>query len=438
MCNSDVGNSAAETGQRRYEGDRPCEITLIGELVVCDECQASLDPADRFCPSCGASVLAAPATRVPTALGAPPTEPLSALHPSIDLGRAGAVDFGAAAAPTPHAAFKVGEWVAATIELPAAGFARFLPFGSQGVIIESGSSQEGVVHTVEFTVDGSSCVRTVQERLLRPAHLGHSEQPTAPAQLGFAGNSTPVVLTPVVPSSVDQATVDQATVDRAPVDRPPAVVQQPPRHTSPPMASPSARPSTTTPPVGQTLAADGFKGWSFLVPLILYRLFFSIRRPLIIQTSLPVDRLHQVFGEVLGGDRSLNMLLTVSNSYLRNVRWAVHRTTDHESVAECCPKGLVSFSAGKMKRMVDVTGDEVTLETTLQSSGKVLASIGATTYTIIWGMVAFPNVVLYPRAVVKRWKNEDPGLLIHHPWSRSRIVAWGIFLLFLLVSLTAH
>jgi hypothetical protein len=392
--------------------------------VVCDECQASLGPSDRFCPSCGASVLATSATRVPIVEGAPPTGPLPVLNAALDVGGAGAAD-----APTPRAVFKVGERVAATIELPAEGFARLVPVGSQGVIIESGSSQEGVVHAVEFTVDGSSCVRSVQERLLRQAHLGYSEQPTAPAQPGFTGDSTPVVLTPVVPSLVDRATVDRA----------PVVLQEPPSQTVPPMASPSARPSTTTPPsVERTLAVDGFKGWSFLVPLILYRLFFSIRRPLIIQTSLSVDRLHQVFGEVLGGDRSLNMLLTVSNSYLRNVRWVVHRTTDHESVAECCPKGLVSFSAGKMKRLVDVTGDEVTLETTVQPSGKVLASIGATTYTTIWGMVAFPNVVLYPRAVVKRWKNEDPGLLIHHPWSLSRIAAWGLFLLFLLVSLTAH
>ncbi len=156
-----------------------------------------------------------------------------------------------------------------------------------------------------------------------------------------------------------------------------------------------------------TSALPGVKGWNFLLPFLVYKLFFSVRRPLVVQTNLTAERLHALFAEVLSGQSTLNKLAAVSNSYTRNASWVVRQVSTEESVAVCRPKGLVSWSAGRMKRLCDVTDDAISLETVTSSSG-VVATIGPSAFTVVFGFLfAFPQMLLYPRAVVKRWKQAD-------------------------------
>lgn len=177
-----------------------------------------------------------------------------------------------------------------------------------------------------------------------------------------------------------------------------------------------------------------FKGWSFLVPFLLYRLLFSLRRPLVVRTSLRADQLHTSFREVLAGGGGLNRLAAVSNSYARRAQWHVSRDAIDTSRARCRPNGLVSFGAGRFKQLLDITGDELELQTVESRDGSVTATIGPARFTVVYlYLFAFPSMLLYPRAVVKRWKQEDPGLIIAHPLSRSRIAVWAVVLLLLLI-----
>ena len=368
--------------------------------MTCQDCTATNTAESRYCLSCGSALPVVPAqVEAPEAVDAATAQLVAAAAASpsntVDAGTAGESPL----LDAPRAAFRTGDRVELRNDIPVDAVGRGVPAGAIGIVLGTDVAGGVVAHSIDFTVDGGSLVRMVAEDKLRPA-----------SARGFAAHVPPAEDTPA-PTGNTRTTVpeqDTGTASRSTAEQV------------------RARPDGSPP---------DFKGWNFLLPFLVYKLFFSARRPLVVQTTITAERLHALFAEVLNGQSTLNKLAALSNSYTRNARWTLRRMSADESLAVCQPKGLVMWGAGRFKRLCDISDDSITVTTVTTSSGRVVATIGPSVFTTVFGVFfAFPQMLLYPRAVVKRWKQEDPGLLIAHPISRSRMAVWAVLVLLLLSS----
>lgn len=345
--------------------------------MACVSCGTANDDGARFCGSCGAATGGGAVATAPTSVAVPQQpRPAQALTLS-------------------SAVLKVGERVTVGRALQASAGSPHVPSGASAVVLGSETGVDGIArYDLELVVDGVPVTRQVTLDDLR-----HGAAPGA--SLPETGSHREAESTEAAPAP-DADLLPSAAI--------PSVA--------------GAAPAPT--------ATDEFKGLRWLVPFFLYKLVFSLRRPLVVKTTIGSERLHVLFSERLSGQSSLSKLVAMSSSYTRNVRWSVRRTGDHTSQAVCTPKDLVAWSAGRMKRYLDVSGDKIELETSPQRDGSVIAVLGVTEYTTVWGFFAFPAMHVYARQAVKAWRKEDPQLQIKYPLSASRLVAWGVLAVLLL------
>lgn len=312
---------------------------------------------------------------------------------------------------------RMGDRVITAAAVPAFAGLPAIPAGSSGLVLAVDEGSNGPVYDIEVVVDGVSLTRQIDDSVLR------SGLPT-------------VARVPEQAVGEPDRHVDAPSSAGAPVaaaEKPDAAGPTAPAPVQGPPAAPSSRPV----PAPQPLLTSGFKGTAARWPLMFYRLFFSPRRPLVVRTTLTVDRVHQLFAEQLVGSSKIKKLASMMSSYGRNVRWSVHRPSTHESTATCVPKGPVAWGAGRMKRLYDLSGDRIAVTTSVQSDGATVASLGPAVWSTAYGLFAFPQMLAYAHLPLKAWREADPQLLVAYPLSRSRVAGWVLLVVAALAILAA-